>query len=267
MSGVVQGDLPELGKVVKEYKLSFIRVRELIIIILIGASFASCFLFGAISDTGSGEMVPRIALSFWGLVFSLPVILGIRELFRLRGVSLSLYENGLVYRRRGAVFSTTWDEIDSYIQGTACRIKKKDGQVIEFGLSIQGADEVADEIQEETLQRMLPQVKTAIKKGESVVFKGLQPLEKVPLGKPLDKFARAFSGFTVDADGITEMDGGKRIAWKDVTDYGIAQEKMGRMPVDVFYIKDENTRFRTRYSLLANAHILLALCDEMTGQK
>ena len=265
MSGGVQKDLPERGKLVKEYKLSIARVRELIIILLIGASFASCFLVAAISDPSTGELVNRIALSFWGLVFLLPVILVIRELLRLRGVSLSLYENGLVYRRRGQVFSTTWDEIDSYRQESACRITKKDGQFFEFGLSIQGADEVADTIQEQTLQLMLPQVKAAIQNGGSVEFKGLQPLARAPLGSHLDKFARAFSGFTVDANGITDIDEGKRIAWKDVTDYGIAQEKMGRLPVDVFFIKDANTCFRTRYGLLANAHVLLALCDEMTG--
>ena len=80
-----------------------------------------------------------------------------------------------------------------------------------------------------------------------------------------------FSGFTVDANGIATIDGGNRIAWKDVTDFGIAEEIMGmgagRTPIDVFYIADENQSFRTRLGLLENARVLLALCEEMAGRK
>src|SRR5260370_651730 len=189
-----------------------------------------------------------------------------------RGSSVSLYENGLIYRRAGKEFVTTWDEIASYMQETACRITKKDGEVIEFGVDILGADEVAQRIQDETLKRMLPQVKAAILQGSSVQFKGLRPGEKIPLGKTLDQFTAASSGFTVDADGITANDGGNHIAWKDVTDFGIAEEviargRMGKHTVNVFFIQDGNIGLRTRLGLLENAHVLLALCGEMVSLK
>jgi hypothetical protein len=190
---------------------------------------------------------------------------GIYQLFRLRGVSMSLYENGLVYRRGSRTFTTSWDQIDSYIEGSACRITKKDGQVIEFGLSIEGVDEVAQEIQTQTLQRMLPQVKAAILNGGSAQFEGLKPFQKKLPGQALSNFAFAFAGFSVDQQGITALEGGQRIAWADVTDYGIRQEKMGRVMVDVFFIQDAATILLTRLALLSNAHILLALCAEMTG--
>jgi hypothetical protein len=74
-----------------------------------------------------------------------------------------------------------------------------------------------------------------------------------------------YSGFSVDAQGITEMDGGNRIAWNDVKEYGVSQEKMGRFLVDVFVIKDRKASFRTRFGLLSNVQILLTLCGEMTG--
>ena len=51
------------------------------------------------------------------------------------------------------------------MQETACRITKKDDEVIEFGFNIKGADEVAQRIQDETLKRMLPQVKATINWG------------------------------------------------------------------------------------------------------
>lgn len=142
--------------------------------------------------------------------------------------------------------------------------------MIEFGLNIKDADEVALRIQEETLKRMLPQMKAAILKGASVQFKGLKPAEKIPLGKAFDKFIRAFSGFSIDAEGIVEINGGTRIAWKDVTEFGIAEEQIGtrnraRNKIDVLFIKDENTTLRTRLGLLENAHVLLAICDEMVS--
>src|ERR1700730_10244847 len=119
---------------------------------------------------------------------------------------------------------------------------------------------------------MLPQVKAAILNGSSVQFKGLKPAGKAPLGKALDNFMRAFSGFTVDAQGISENDEGKRIEWSAVTDFGIGTEQMGsarreRNMIDVFFVQDANTMFGTRYGLLENAHVLLALCGEMATLK
>jgi hypothetical protein len=226
----------------------------------------AAFLLGAAIFSTSDSASSRNGAAIIGLFFLLPAVFIILMLFLQRGASLSLYENGLISRKGGKESMTTWDEIDSYIQETACRIVKKDGEVIEFGLvGIKDGDEVTQKIQEETLQRMLPQVKAAILQGSSVQFKGWKPAEKIPLGKALDNFMGASSGFTVDAQGIAENDGGNRIAWKDVTDCGIAEGKMGRVPVDLFLIQDANTSFRTRLGLLNNAHILLALCAEMVS--
>src|SRR5260370_30651447 len=98
---------------------------------------------------------------------------------------------------------------------------------------------------------MLPKVKAAILQGSRVQFKGLRPGEKLPLGKTLDQFAAASSGFTVDADGITANDGGNRIAWKDVTGFGITEEviargRMDKHSVNVVFIQDGRTGLPTR---------------------
>jgi hypothetical protein len=259
-----------LGGLVKDYKRSAANFAKVVIVSLISAAIAALFFAGSVSNAMSGNVAGTIGLSIFGLLFLLPGFLGTFMLLRGRGASLSLYENGLIYRRGGKEFSTAWDEIDSYIQETACRITRKDGEVIEFGLNIKDANEVAQKIQGETLRIMLPQVKTALDNGSSVQFKGLKPAEKAPLGKALDNFMRAHSGFTVDARGITENDEGKRIEWSDITDYGIGTEQMGSAgrssnKIDVFFVQDANSIFRTRYGLLGNAHVLLALCDEMAA--
>jgi hypothetical protein len=242
-----------------------------VILALICGGIALIFFTAAILDTQNG-LAGEIGFSAIGTLFSLPVIVGVYTLLKSRGALVSLYENGLVYRRAEKELVTTWDEIDSYMQETACRITKKDGEIIEFGLNIKGADEVAQGIQDETLKRMLPQVKATILQGSSVQFKGLRPGEKIRFGKTLDEFAAASSGFTVDADAITANDGGNRIAWKDVTDFGIAEEviargRMGKHTVNVFFIQDGRTGLRTRFGLLENAHVLLALCGEMVSLK
>ncbi len=260
-----------LGKLVKDYQSSRARIIKIVVLALVSGGIALIFFTAAVLDTQNGR-AGKIGLSVIGALFSLPVIVVVYTLLKGRGVSISLYENGLVCRRAGREFVTSWDDIASYMQETACRITKKDGEMIEFGVNIQGVDEVARVIQDETLKRMLPQVKAAILQGSSVQFKGLRPGEKIPFGKTLDQFAAASSGFTVNADGITANDGGNHIAWKEATDFGIAEEviargRAGKHTVNVFFLQDSNIGLRTRYGLLENAHVLLALCGEMVSLK
>lgn len=252
-----------LGRLVKEYRTSSAYVKRMVVVSLISTAVASFFFVGAAQM--SNDLAGVIVLSIVGLFFLLPALLGTYMLISRRGASLSLYENGLLYRRGGKVSTTTWDEIDSYIQETACRITRRDGEVIEFGLNLEGVDQVALKVQEETSKRMIPQMKAAILDGQSIQFKGVKL-------SVLGNFARAFSGFTVDAQGITAIEGRDRIAWEDVTEFGVTEEQIGtqnraRNRVDVFFVQDGNKTLRTRLGLLENAHVLLAICDEMVGSK
>jgi hypothetical protein len=112
---------------------------------------------------------------------------------------------------------------------------------------------------------MLPQVKSAIQTGSHVEFNSLPLFEGKPLGKKLDRFAYASKGFSVDARGITSIDTGQAIPWENITDFGVTRQNMGRLPVEVLYIQSATARLLSRYGLLQNAHVLLALCAEMTG--
>lgn len=255
-----------LGSLLKEYQAFAGSVVKIGCLALASAGIASLFFLGVVSEAQSREWGGVVALSIIGSLFLLPVVVAIYALFRGRGACLRLYENGLFFRRGGKESTTTWDEIDSYMQETACRIVKQDGEVIEFGQGLKDADEIAQKIQDESLKLMLPRVKAAIRNGSSVEFKGWQPANKIPLGKGLSNYMEAHSGFTVDANGITENDGGSRIAWKDVTDFGITEETRGprmKLPIRLLHIADATQIFRTRYGLLGNAHVLLALCAEM----
>src|SRR6266436_3090795 len=257
-----------LGRFIKEYKRSRASIRTLIVVTLVCVLMASIFLFGAFSEAQSKEWGGVVGLSIIGCLFLLPVFAGIYVSFRGRGANLTLYEYGLSFLRGGRESTTTWDEIDSYMQETACRITKKDGEVIEFGQNLSDAAEIAQKIQEETLKLMLPRAQAAIRNGSNVEFKGWTAADKIPLGKGFSNYMEAHSGFTADANGITEKDGGKRILWKDITDFGINEETKGsrlQLPISVLYITDSDQSFRTRYGLLGNAHVLLALCAEMTN--
>lgn len=256
-----------LGNFIKEYKGSGSSRARILVVSLVCVLISSIFFLGAVSEAGSKEWGGVVALSIIGSIFLLPLLVAIYVLFHGRGASLRLYEHGLSFRRGGKESVTRWDEIESYMQETACRINKKDGEVIEFGQGLTEADEIAQRIQEETLKLMLPQVKLAMRNGSSVEFKGWKPADKIPLGKGLSNYMEAHSGFTADANGITEIDGGARILWQDITDFGISEETRGpriQLPVNVLYITDAHQTFRTRYGLLRNAHVLLALCAEMS---
>jgi hypothetical protein len=257
-----------LGRFIKEYKSSGASLRTLIVVTLVCVLIASIFFLGAFSEAQSREWGGVVALSIIGCLFLLPVFAGVYVSFRGRGANLTLYEHGLSFRRGGRESTTTWDEIDSYMQEAACRITKKDGEVIEFGQGLSDAAEIAQKIQEETLSLMLPRVRAAIRNGSSVEYKGWQSVDKFPLGKGFSNYMEAHSGFTVDANGITEKDGGSRILWRDITDFGISEETRGpriQIPISLLYISDPLQSFRTRYGLLSNAHVLLALCAAMTS--
>lgn len=258
-----------LGNLIKEYKGSRSSRARIVVVSLVCVLISSIFFLSAAVSVGRKEWGGVVGFSIIGSVFFLPVLVAIYVMFHGRGASLRLYEHGLSFSRGGKESSTAWDEIESYMQETACRITKKDGEVIEFGQGLTEADEIAQKIQEETLKLMLPQVKLAIRNGSSVEFKGWKPADKIPLGKGLSNYMEAHSGFTADANGITEIDGGARILWQDITDFGISEETRGpriQLPVNVLYITDANQTFRTRYGLLRNAHVLLALCAEMTNK-
>jgi len=265
MSDTTAASLPGLGSLVKDYRLSPARIRQIVVVMLVAGVVAACFFLTAIftNDLTPNGIRERIGITLPGLLFTLPVIFGVRQLIRVGGSSLSLYQDGLVYRRLGKEARTTWDEVDAVIEDSACRITKKDGEVIEFGASIEGLDEVMDEVQAQTLRKMLPEAQAAIRAGATVEFKGLKPFGGKQPGKGLNQFAYASSGYAVDARGITALESGQRIAWENASDYGIEQAKMGRIVVDVFFIESGEARFQTRLGLLSNAHVLLALCQEL----
>jgi len=222
-----------------------------------------CFL-PALFETNQ-NLVTRVGITILGLFVLTPFILGVYQLIRLAGVSLGLYENGLVFRRLGHAYITSWDEVVSFIYGTAVRLEKSGGEVIEFGPSLQGLDEIAPIISKQTLQRMLPKAKVTIAAGGSVQFHSLSLFKGGPARKVMNQFAHAASGYKVDSRGITQLETVVCIPWHDVLEYGIAIGRLGRVPIDLFVVRSDQEAFETRLPLLKNSHLLLALCEEMTG--
>jgi len=142
-----------LGNLLKEYKRSGKTFVGVLIIILI-CSLITLFLFwGAFGP--NRRLDQRIVLSILGLFISLPAVFGTYMLITRRGSYVALYENGLIYRRGGKEFGTRWDDIASLTESTACRIEGKNGESFDLGHNVEGFDEIADILREETLQRML----------------------------------------------------------------------------------------------------------------
>jgi hypothetical protein len=257
-------DPPNLGRLVQTYHLSKARAAQLSLISAFSLGMSLVCLLPVLFETNE-TLVTRIALTILGLFVLTPFIFGVYQLIRLASVSLSLYESGLVFRRLGRASLTSWDEVVSFIYSTAIRLEKPGGEVIEFGSSVQRLDEIASTISKQTLQCMLPKARATIAAGGSVQFSGLSLLKGGPAGKAMSQFAHAASGYKLDSRGITQLETGACIPWQAVLQYGIAMGRMGRAPIEQFVVRSNQEAFETRLSLLKNSHLLLALCEEMTG--
>ncbi len=103
---------------------------------------------------------------------------GIWQLFRMAGVSLELYEHGLIYRPHGLEFMTTWNEIVTLNGTRTCLITRQDDRQVEFGAGIAGFEESAGTIWCACLRHLLPGSLEALRAGSNVTFKGILPFGK-----------------------------------------------------------------------------------------
>ncbi|HEY1533338.1 MAG TPA: hypothetical protein VGF76_04955 [Polyangiaceae bacterium] len=250
-----------LGAALKEYRPAAGAVRKVLWVAFISLCIAALFLFGAVSELQAREWGGVVGLSVLGLAFISPAVLGGYVLFQGRGARVGVHERGFRFQRGRKDSIVLWSEIESYIVATAVRVVTKSGEVVELGGGIEGIDEIAQTIWDQTLKLMLPQIKAVLMSGSNAEFKGWKLG-----GKFLANYMGARSGFTVDTLGITEKDTGRRILWSAVTGYEVADETLGtaQMPIRVFRITDLTQTFATRADLLSNAHVLLALCAEFT---
>jgi len=251
-----------LGNPVKEYKRSGKSFVKVLIISLACLLIAGLIFSGAFGENKGLDQ--RIVLTILGLVFLLPPAFGFYALITRRGSSLSLYENGFVYRMAGKEYAVTWDDISSLTESTACRIESRNGEGFDLGRNVEGYDEIADKIRAETLNRMLPKAMASIEGGANLSFKGLKEAGKIPGGKVLPDTLVGGGSFTVDAVGITSAKDGTEIAWRDVEDFGIRQGEGRRDRFSFFFIEDGSHTFQMNYGALANAHLLLGICVEKT---
>lgn len=255
-------NLSGLGNEIKEYQRSNASIVKTLIISLICLMISALIFSGALGENRAWDQ--RIVLTILALVILLPAVFGFYMLITRRGSSVTLYENGLVYRRGGKIFATTWDDIASLTESTASRIEKKNGEAFDLGQNVVGYPELAFKLREETLNRLLPKMKESIARGGSLTFKGLQAQGKVPMGGPLPDELVGGSSFWIDANGINFEKDGTMIAWPAVVDFGIRQGEARRSRFQFFFIEDSQRCFQMNYGALPNAHLLLALCVALT---
>jgi len=255
-------NLSGLGNPIREYKRSQKSFVKVLIVSLVCLLIAGLLFFGAFGENKGWDQ--RIVLSILGLVFLLPPVFGIYMLITRRASSVTLYENGLVYRRGGKEFASRWDDIASLTESTACRIETKNGEAFDLGQNVEGYEEIALKLREETLKRLLPKARDLLKAGASLPFKGLKAEGKIPMGGALPDSLVGGGSFRVDAQGITLEKDGAKIAWPSVVDFGVRQGEARRSRFNFFFIEDRDRSFQMNYGALPNAHLLLAICAEMT---
>ncbi|HEY5375856.1 MAG TPA: DUF6585 family protein [Polyangiaceae bacterium] len=250
-----------LGAVLKEYRPAAGAVRKVLWIALFCVCVSAVLVCGVVSEVLAREWGGVVGLSVLALLFLSPAVLGGYVLFQGRRARVAVHERGFTFQRGSKDSTVAWSEVESFIVATAVRVVTKGGEVVELGGGIEGIDEIAQTIWDQTLKLMLPPLKAVLMSGSNAEFKGWKPG-----GKFLASYMGARSGFIVDALGITEKDTGRRILWSAVTSYEVAEETVGsaQTPIRVFRISDQTQTFATRADLLSNAHVLLALCEDLT---
>lgn len=256
---------PRLGQALKEYKRSPRAFLKLSLLSLIPACISGLIFYGAFFGRGV-DLGGKIVLVILGSFILLPAIAGVYMLYTRRGSSVSFFEKGFIYRYGKKEFATNWDDIASIAEGVAIRIELIKGETFDMGTNVEGFDEVAQLINEETLQRLLPKAKAAIDRGGTVAFKGIKVGEKNPLAGALNKTFLKAEGFIVDTKGISMAEDDRRIAWSDVVDFGIHQGEGRQARFIYFIIRNANLEFQMNYATLQNGHVLLEICRERAPQ-
>lgn len=167
----------------------------------------------------------------------------------LRGVRLQIFENGLAYSRKGKTQIFRWDEIDRFFSeltqvsvnmipaGTRQKytVQKADGEKIVFTNDLNGVEEVADRVSEETFRRMMPRAVDALNSGGQVSFGKISATQK----------------------GLSNNS--KHLAWSEM--------KEVKVELGVIKIEQKNAKSvwaKIAYSATPNAHVFFALADRMS---
>ena len=255
-----------LGRAFKEYKKASGSAVKVIIVMVICAVIAAVLFFVPFLENQI-DYVQVTVLWIVGLMVLVPFFVGAYSFWQGRGAILTLYENGLSYRRGRKNSTAVWDEIAFLTQGLTCRIETKNSEIIEFGSNIAGFGEIAKKIENKTYQTLLPSIEAAISRGESVHFKTLKADKNKFFSRLLNRTIFAGEGFTVDAQGITDNDEKKQIAWSEIVNFGVGNVEGNRFVAFAFFVQSVNDTFAKDYSRLANAGILLGICEEMVHAK
>lgn len=255
----------QLGRPLREYRRSGKAFLKIALLSLFSGGIATLIFNGAFTARGI-DLAGKIVLSVVGSLFLLPAFAGIYMLVTRRASSLDIYDNGFIYRYGKKEFAVRWEDIASVAESSACRIELNNGDGFDIGKNVEGFSEIADEIRDETLRRMLPRMQQRIAGGGSVSFQGMKLGGTAPFSKAVNKTLLKGDGFIVDAKGIETAADGGRISWEDVVGYGVRPGEGRLAGFLYFYIRDPQTEFQMNYGTLHNAHVLLEICAERAPQ-
>ncbi|MFO1464309.1 MAG: DUF6585 family protein [bacterium] len=255
----------QLGRPLKEYRRSGKAFLKIALLSLFSGVIAAFIFHGAFTARGI-DLAGKIVLSIVGSLFLLPAFAGIYMLVTRRASSFGAYENGFIYRYGKKEFAVRWEDIASIAESSACRIELNNGDGFDIGNNVEGFSEIAEDIRNETLRRMLPRMQQRIADGGSVTFQGMKLGGTTPLSKAVNNTLLKDDGFIVDAKGIGTVPGGSRISWEDVVEYGVRPGEGRLARFSYFYIRDPQKEFQMNYATLQNAHVLLEICAERAPQ-
>ena len=268
-----------LGKLVSEHKTTSAALFRLAPVMLgslaVACGFSYVGIFGGDSNIGG-----RVIMTFFGLLFSLPVGLAVWALARDRGNVIFLHEHGLMMRNAGTESRIRWDDIATYDSGLFLSIGTKKDESFDFGMdSLRAASDVVATLREEvTTKRRVPELLATLRAGKVGAFtNGAQEDGAPSLNlEPAPSGTVDVAGFVMDADGVTPMatensnrseDSAEHIPWGAITDCRVEEKTLclGKTMLAVSYVlvATERKTFRAIMSGTSNRDAMLGLCKAM----
>jgi hypothetical protein len=252
----------DLGQCVAEYKTSAAGYVKLLAIMLACSAAACGLIFFSITSNDS-NIPGRVIMFLFGLLFSLPGVLGVYGLMKGRKNAVRMHERGIVIHKSGVDNAVLFDDVAAYSDGSFLVVVTKNGESFDFGLDgLAAAPDLFSRLRDEVVVKCLvPSLRKTIEAGDTLEFDGG---EIADIAQPAEDVAV----FTVDAKGITlSTDSKRQLAWHEIVECGSTEKvsSVGKMMLTTtsIFVKTKTETIQAAVDPLSDREAMLMLCNEM----
>jgi hypothetical protein len=258
----------DLGKCLAEYKMSAARYAK-IIALMLGSFAVACGMMGGSVFSDDSNIGGRVIMFIFGVLFTLPAVIGVYGLMKSRKNAVRLYERGIAIHNAGTETRFAYDDIAEYSGGSSLIITAKNDAYAESRLDeLRAAADLMARLRDEVVvKRLVPDLRKTMADGDLIAFNCGELMGR----ERADADATEVSGFTVDAAGVKIGETDRQIAWSEIVTWGTEERNSREAQLTLVstwvFLKTIDQTFRTSVEPLSDREVLLALGKEMSSSK